>query len=100
MARLGKSRGPVSGCLCRAGEGVNAVGLKFRNVDAKPSDDPLTWPFDAVITAVDRGYVSDWRRMVRAAEKDPDFKDAIWDACEALGDNPGADVFRVVLARI
>ena len=35
--------------------------LRFRNVDADPSDSVATWPFEALVTAIDRGLVDDWR---------------------------------------
>jgi hypothetical protein len=35
--------------------------LQFRNVDASPDDDVRTWPFEALVTAIERGLVPDWR---------------------------------------
>ncbi|MBI1844133.1 MAG: helix-turn-helix transcriptional regulator [Actinobacteria bacterium] len=35
--------------------------VQFRNVDASPLDDITTWPYEALVTAVDRGLVSDWQ---------------------------------------
>ena len=29
--------------------------LRFRNVDADPADDVETWPYEALVTAIDRG---------------------------------------------
>ena len=36
-------------------------GLRFRNVDADPADDVGTWPYEALVTAIDRDLVPDWR---------------------------------------
>lgn len=45
--------------------------LRFRNVDARPSDPVETWPFEAVLTALERGTLTDWRRVMHAVERDP-----------------------------
>jgi hypothetical protein len=46
-------------------------GLAFRNVDASPDDPVETWPFEAVVAAVERGFLPDWRRLARAIAADP-----------------------------
>jgi DNA-binding transcriptional regulator YiaG len=46
-------------------------GLKFRNVDASPEDPVATWPYEAIVTAVDRGTLPDWRRIAIAINADP-----------------------------
>lgn len=45
--------------------------LRFRNVDADPSDPVRTWPYEALVTALDRGSISDWRRIVREIRAHP-----------------------------
>lgn len=45
--------------------------LRFRNVDAAPSDPVETWPFEGVLTAVERGSLVDWRRLTAAVRLDP-----------------------------
>jgi hypothetical protein len=35
--------------------------VHFRNVDALPSDDVATWPFEALVTVIERGLVPDWQ---------------------------------------
>ena len=37
------------------------MSLAFRNVDARPTDDVASWPYEALVTAIDRGLVPDWR---------------------------------------
>lgn len=37
------------------------MNLTFRNVDARPDDAVDTWPYEALVTAIDRGLVPDWR---------------------------------------
>lgn len=48
-----------------------ASGLKFRNVVTSPDDPVETWPFEAILTAIERGTLPDWRRLARAIEADP-----------------------------
>ncbi|MEJ5913647.1 hypothetical protein [Pseudokineococcus sp. 1T1Z-3] len=45
--------------------------LRFRNVDADPADPVETWPYEAVVTAVERGGVHDWARLTGAVRRDP-----------------------------
>ena len=71
--------------------------LSFRNVDADPADDPATWPFDAKITAVERGDLDDYRRIKAACDRDPETRAAFLDACDVLGDDPGAALVRLWL---
>jgi hypothetical protein len=37
------------------------MGVDFRNVDASPTDDVRRWPYEALVTAIDRGLISDWQ---------------------------------------
>jgi hypothetical protein len=45
--------------------------LQFRNVDARPDDDILTWPFEALVTAIDRGLVPDWQPIFAEIRRSP-----------------------------
>lgn len=45
--------------------------LHFRNVDADPADPVDTWPFEALVTAIERGGIADWVRITRAIDLDP-----------------------------
>lgn len=45
--------------------------LRFRNVDVDPTDPVDTWPDEAIETALDRGSLSDWRRLAEAIRSDP-----------------------------
>ncbi len=45
--------------------------LRFRNVDARPSDPVEEWPFEGVLAAVERGTLVDWRRLLVAVRSDP-----------------------------
>ena len=52
-----------------AGGGVTA--LRFRNVDADPSDDVTTWPYEALATAIERGLVPDWQPIFTDIRRSP-----------------------------
>jgi DNA-binding transcriptional regulator YiaG len=45
--------------------------LKFRNIDASVDDPVETWPFEGILTAVERGTLPDWRRLAAAIRADP-----------------------------
>ena len=45
--------------------------LQFRNVDAHPADDVRTWPFEALVTAIERGLVPDWRPIFIEIRRSP-----------------------------
>lgn len=45
--------------------------LAFRNVQADPADPVETWPFEALVTALERGGFRDWQRVAAAIERDP-----------------------------
>jgi DNA-binding transcriptional regulator YiaG len=45
--------------------------LAFRNVDVSPGDPVSRWPQEAIQTALERGGLSDWRRLGNAIAVDP-----------------------------
>lgn len=45
--------------------------LAFRNVDASPTDDVRTWPYEALVTAIDRGLVPDWQPIFAEIRRSP-----------------------------
>ena len=47
------------------------TSLKFRNIEASPEDPVQTWPFEGILTAVERGTLPDWRRLAEAIDADP-----------------------------
>ena len=46
-------------------------GLSFRNVDAEPSDDVRTWPYEALVTAIDYGLAPDWHPIFAEIRRMP-----------------------------
>jgi hypothetical protein len=47
------------------------MALRFRNVDASPDDDVRTWPYEALVTAIDRGLVPDWQPVFAEIRRSP-----------------------------
>jgi DNA-binding transcriptional regulator YiaG len=47
------------------------TALKFRNITASPDDPVDTWPFEGILTAVERGTLPDWRRLAAVVRADP-----------------------------
>ena len=45
--------------------------VRFRNVDASPADDVRTWPYEALVTVIDRGLVSDWQPIFAELRRSP-----------------------------
>jgi hypothetical protein len=45
--------------------------VEFRNVDASPTDDVRTWPYEALVTVIDRGLVSDWQPILAEVRRSP-----------------------------
>lgn len=45
--------------------------VTFRNVDASPTDDVRTWPYEALVTVVDRGLVADWEPIFSDIRRSP-----------------------------
>ena len=47
------------------------MALNFRNVNASPSDPVATWPYEALVTAIEQGLVPDWRPVFDELKTDP-----------------------------
>ncbi len=47
------------------------MALAFRNVNAGVGDAVDSWPQEALLAALERGSIGDWRRIVRVIEVDP-----------------------------
>lgn len=45
--------------------------VRFRNVDASPHDDVRTWPYEALVSTVDRGLVADWQPVFAEIRRSP-----------------------------
>lgn len=47
------------------------MNLQFRNVDADPAGPVQQWPYEALVTAIERGTISDWARITKQISADP-----------------------------
>lgn len=47
------------------------MALRFRNLNLSPDDPVERWPVEAVQTAMERGSVRDWQRLIDAIDRDP-----------------------------
>jgi hypothetical protein len=45
--------------------------VTFRNVDASPSDDVRTWPYEAIVEVIDQGLVADWQPVLAEIRRSP-----------------------------
>jgi DNA-binding transcriptional regulator YiaG len=75
--------------------------LRFRNIDVSPDAAVEEWGFEGILTAIDRGTLTDWRRIQRAVDADPWGAVAIdlEDALDAAEDRGAAAALRHALAR-
>lgn len=47
------------------------MALEFRNVDASPSDPVATWPYEALVSTIERGLVPDWQPIFAEVRAHP-----------------------------
>lgn len=45
--------------------------LAFRNVDVDPGRPVDDWPYEAIVTVIERGTLADWLLLTRAIDDDP-----------------------------
>ena len=45
--------------------------VQFRNVDASPTDAVRTWPYEALVIAIDQGLVADWQPIFAELRRSP-----------------------------
>jgi hypothetical protein len=45
--------------------------VTFRNVDASPDDEVATWPYEALVTVLERGLVADWQPVLGEIRRRP-----------------------------
>jgi len=46
----------------------------FRNIDVSPADPVETWGFEGILSAIERGGLSEWSKLYKALVKDPNGK--------------------------
>jgi hypothetical protein len=47
------------------------MGVQFRNVDGSPADSIESWPYEGLVTVIDRGLVPDWRPIFDEIRRSP-----------------------------
>lgn len=47
------------------------MNVALRNVIADPASPVTQWPYEALVTAIERGTVGDWARIAQAIDADP-----------------------------
>lgn len=47
------------------------MSVAFRNVDVDPDSPVDTWPYEAIVTVIERGTITDWAVLTRAIDDDP-----------------------------
>jgi len=75
------------------------VSIAFRNVEASWEDPVSTWPYEAIVTTLERGGLIDWQPLVRDIRSHPWGRSA--RAIESYAKNPSdravADYFLLVV---
>ena len=47
------------------------MAVAFRNVDVDPGAPAERWPYEAIVTVIERGTLADWLILIRAITADP-----------------------------
>lgn len=63
-----RRRLPLSGTSIEWGR---LMPVEFRNVEASPDDDVRTWPYEGLVTVIDRGLVDDWQPVFAEVRRSP-----------------------------
>lgn len=68
------------------------ASVEFRNVEVEDDREPEAWPFEAILTAVERGSLADWSRLAAAVRLRPfGWCAQALDTIVSWGENPGLD---------
>jgi DNA-binding transcriptional regulator YiaG len=74
--------------------------MRFRNLDFDPAAPMNRWPAEAIETVIDRGSLSDWRRLARAIRRDPWGPAArTAEVVAAWGEHYGVDALMIGVIR-
>lgn len=77
------------------------MSLVLRNIDVDPNDPVSTWPTEGVLTALERGGLSHWRRLAAAIQEDPwgPVARRVEDALAAVRPYGAAELLERAIAR-
>ena len=75
------------------------MALAFRNIDVSPDRPVEEWGFEGLLAAVDRGDITDWRRISDAVHEVPFGRvaDTLLDVLDAAEDSGAAAALGEVL---
>lgn len=73
----------------------------FRNINSSESDPVEQWGFEGILTAIDRGGLPQWRRIIKAVQEVPNGKVAteVDEALEVAEDSGAALIVAGALRR-
>jgi hypothetical protein len=77
------------------------MALAFRNVNASPTDPVAAWPYEALVTCLERGLVPDWRPVFDQIRAHPWGSTArrVERICVTTQDRAVANLFRLAVDR-
>lgn len=77
------------------------MALRFRNIDVSPEAPVEEWGPEGLLAAIDRGTLTDWRRIQRAVDADPwgPVAQDLEEALELAEDRGAVAALREALAR-
>lgn len=76
------------------------MALAFRNLDVSPDAPVEEWGFEGLLSAVDRGDLTDWRRIASAVARAPrgELTELLDDVLHAAEDSGAASALRRYVA--
>ena len=76
------------------------MALQFRNLTVTPDDPVEEWGFEGLLAAVDRGGISDWRKIEVAVDRDPwgEVAQTLEEVLACAEDLEAAEVVRAAVA--
>ena len=81
---------------------MNMPELKFRNLNVTPDDPVEQWGVEGILTAIDRGSLKHWKRIIATVTSNPHGEAAkdLTQALELAEDAGVAALMRRLLARV
>ena len=76
------------------------MALQFRNLTVTPADPVEEWGFEGLLAAVDRGGISDWRKIEVAVDREPwgEVAQTLGEVLACAEDLEAAEVVRAAVA--
>ena len=74
--------------------------VQFRNLSVTPQAPVSAWGVEGILTAVERGDITDWRKVIRAARVDREVAADFAQALQLAEGRGGAPFCRLMLCEI